>query len=265
MPSYLITGANRGLGYGFVRQIVRQDPNNLVVGLVRDKASADAKLRSDGLKNVHFVQGDIADYASLVKAREAVSSITGGKLDYLINNAALVSRETESEGIDEWLDDAGIEKINKDLRDSFDVNVVGVVDTINVFLPLIKKGDVKKIVVISSGMADPDLVNTGKVHTGAAYSISKAAVNLAVAKYNSRLADQGILVFAISPGVVSTWDEGQGEPAAVDGLRRLVPTWPGPLTPTESADACLEVIHDFSVEKGNGGSFVSHHGNKEWL
>ena len=116
-------------------------------------------------------------------------------------------------------------------------------------------------------MADPDLVNFGKVYAGAPYSISKAAVNLAVAKYNARLGTEkegGILVFAISPGVVSTWADGK-EPAAIAGLRQMAPDWPGPLTPTESADACLKVIYDFSVEKGNGGSFVSHHGNKEWL
>lgn len=153
MPSYLVTGANRGLGYGFVQQIVNQDPSNVVIGLVRDKASADAKVAGAGLKNVHFVQGDISDYTSLVKARETVSSITGGKLDYLINNAAYLARNTEDDGIDEFLDDAGIAKINKELRDAFDVNVVGVVDTINVFLPLIRKGDVKKIVVISSGVS----------------------------------------------------------------------------------------------------------------
>ncbi|KIW20619.1 hypothetical protein PV08_01194 [Exophiala spinifera] len=265
MPSYLITGANRGLGYGFVQQILHQDPSNVVIGLVRDKASADAKVAGAGLKNVHFVQGDISNYASLVEAREAVSAITGGKLDYLINNAAYLGRTTEGAGIEDFVDDAGIEKLNKELRDAFEVNVVGVVDTINVFLPLIKKGDVKKIVVISSGMADPDLVNNGKVHTGAAYSISKAAVNLAVAKYNARLADQGVLVFALSPGVVSTWDPSSPEPAAVQNLRQMVPGWSGPLTPTESADACLKVIQTFSVENGNGGSFVSHHGTKEWL
>ena len=41
-----------------------------------------------------------------------------------------------------------------DINKSFSVNVVGVFNTINKFLPLIKRGKEKKIVAISSGMGD---------------------------------------------------------------------------------------------------------------
>ncbi|KAJ9496448.1 hypothetical protein H2202_008111 [Exophiala xenobiotica] len=264
MPSYLITGANRGLGYAFVQYLSR-DSSNTIIGLVRNKASADASVSRDNLKNVTMLQADISDRASLVSARDSVTSITGGKLDYLINNAAYIDLVTQANSLDDFAD---ADKLNPDILDaelikSFRVNVIGVIDTINTFLPLIKNGTAKKVIVISTGMADHDLVNNGQIWNSASYAISKAAVNMVVSKYNARLASQGILVFALSPGVVATYSG--DEPAALGDLRRMVPGWPGPLQPLESAEMCMNVIHDFSLEKGNGGAFVSHHGNKEWL
>ena len=44
--------------------------------------------------------------------------------------------------------------LEKDLLDSFQINVVGVANTINAFLPLIQQGTTKKIANISTGMAD---------------------------------------------------------------------------------------------------------------
>lgn len=143
------------------------------------------------------------------------------------------------------------------------MNVVGVINTINIFLPLIKKGSAKKVVLISSGMADPDLVNNGTVDSGP-YSISKAAANMAIFKYNAKYKDQGVLFFAISPGIVATKD-GMMESETVKNLKAAMPHWTGPLKPTESAEMVLNVIYDFSLEKGNGGAFVSHFGTKQWL
>lgn len=94
--------------------------------------------------------------------------------------------------------------MEKDLRDSFDINVLGVIKTINAFLPLIKKGTVKKVITISSGMADLELINDLEIPVGAPYSISKGAVNVAMAKYNAVFKQEGILFLSISPGMVAT-------------------------------------------------------------
>ena len=260
MPSYLVTGANRGLGYGFVQHLAK-DSSNTIIGLVRNKAAADKSVAADGLKHVTMLEADISDRKALLAAREEVNKITGGSLDYLINNAAYIDRNTEG-ALDDY-EETDPESLERELKASFNVNVVGVINTINIFLPLIKNGAAKKVVVISSGMADPDLVNGGGISNAGPYTISKAAVNMAVFKYNAKYKDQGILFFALSPGVVATW-EGE-EPVALQGLRQMMPGWSGPLQPLESAEMCVKVIHDSSLEKGSGGSFVSHHGNKEWM
>ncbi|KIW89659.1 uncharacterized protein Z519_09815 [Cladophialophora bantiana CBS 173.52] len=260
MPSFLVTGANRGLGYGFV-QCLAKDPENTVIGIVRDKAAADKSVAADGLKNVTMIQAEVTNYTSLLSAREKVAQITGGSLDYLINNAAWIDRTTAGKGLDDFEDTPEI--LDRGLVESFNVNVVGVIHVTNVFLPLIKKGSAKKVVLISSGMADPDLVNSG-IFADGPYTISKAAANMAIFKYNAKYKKEGILFFALSPGVVATWMEEEGEPPVISELRKNAPGWKGPLTPQESAEACLKVMREFNVEE-NGGSFVSHHGTKQWL
>ncbi|CAG7972819.1 unnamed protein product [Penicillium salamii] len=55
MSSYLVTGASRGLGFDFIRQLA-QNPTNTVIGLVRDKAAAEKKVLEEGLSNVHIVE-----------------------------------------------------------------------------------------------------------------------------------------------------------------------------------------------------------------
>ena len=94
--------------------------------------------------------------------------------------------------------------LEKDLQDSFNVNVVGVVKTVNTFMPLIKRSSIKKVVTISTGMADQDLVNNLEIDNAAPYAISKSATNMTVAKYNALYKNDGVLFLAISPGLVDT-------------------------------------------------------------
>ena len=92
----------------------------------------------------------------------------------------------------------------KDLQTSFDINVIGVINTINVFIPLLRRGRGKKVFTLSTGMADIDLINQVDIAVAAPYSISKAALNVAVAKYSALYKSEGILFMAVSPGVVDT-------------------------------------------------------------
>lgn len=61
------------------------------MGFVRDKLATEKKIAEElpGRKNIHIVQGDLLDYASLKAAVEETSKITGGELDYVIANAAV--------------------------------------------------------------------------------------------------------------------------------------------------------------------------------
>ncbi len=43
------------------------------------------------------------------------------------------------------------------------------------------------------------------------------------------------------------------------------PNFTGPISPKESVEKMMVVIEKASCENGDGGAFISHHGNKEWL
>jgi short-subunit dehydrogenase len=111
MPSYVVTGASRGLGvchthfplvgshanktqYEFIRQLSK-DQSNIVVGLVRNKVATDERLAKDSIKNVTILEADITDFAAQQEAATQTAKLTGGSLDYLINNAALKVRGSD--------------------------------------------------------------------------------------------------------------------------------------------------------------------------
>ncbi|KAJ5306733.1 Short-chain dehydrogenase/reductase SDR [Penicillium antarcticum] len=269
MSSYLITGASRNLGFQFVRHLA-QDPENTVIGLVRNKAAADAKAKAEGLQNVHMVEAQYTDLASLKAAAEIVKDITGGSLDYLVNNAAIISSISEFKGLGDFDDD--FEILEKDLLESLDINLMAVIKTIHAFMPLILKGKGKKVITISTGMADIDLINETEIEFAAPYAISKAAVNVAVAKYNALYKKEGVLFLAISPGYVATERNIGAPPGNEDKVAVLVqkfaeyaPHFQRPLTPEESITAVLSVMNKASIENGDGGAFISHLGTKQWL
>ncbi|KAK3656521.1 hypothetical protein LTR56_002868 [Elasticomyces elasticus] len=267
MPSYVVTGANRGLGYAFITHLAAI-PGNTVLGLARKKQALEERLAKDGIKNVHVLAADITDVKALQVAADETAKITGAHLDVLINNAGLVSDKSS------WLTlvDGTPDDVEADLMSFFKVNVVGVVHTINCFLPLIRKGEQKKIITLSTGMADLDLVNQFSIPIAAPYSISKAAVNMMVAKYNAALGEsEGILFLSISPGFVDT---SEGAPVSEQDMAggqamgakfaAYAPHFTGPITSEESVKMQMEVINKATV-KTSGGAFVSHFGNKQWL
>ncbi|KAL4787607.1 NAD(P)-binding protein [Aspergillus varians] len=274
MPSYVITGASRGLGFEFVRQLAA-DSNNTVIGLVRNKAAADDKAKAQGLTAAHFVEAQYTDLASLKSAAEVVKKITGGELNVLINNAANVSEISELRTLGDFHDD--FDKMEADLKDTFDVNVLGVIKTVEAFIPLIQAADkssVKKVITISSGMSDLELINSAEVAVSAPYAISKGALNVAIAKYNALYKSEGILFMAICPGYVATERAthdivGEDDKARYADLGAkflsFAPHFTGMMTPQEAVATVLGLADKSSIENGDGGTFVSHHGNKQWF
>ncbi|KAM0330606.1 hypothetical protein ACHAQA_003555 [Verticillium albo-atrum] len=270
MPSYLVTGVNRGLGWAFLRQI-SEDANNVVIGTVRDKASIEKKIADElgDRSNVHIVEAELLKYESIQASVTEVSKITGGKLDYIIANAAYISNLSAFSTFGELAETP--QELEEDLLKSFKINVVGVVHLFNLYMPLILKGNVKKVITISTGFADLDLTNKYRVGVAGPYAISKGAVNVAVSKFHAQYAEDGVLFMGISPGVVDTGnnndlDERQAK-AAMELGAKFNDYAPGfrPLSPKESVLDVMKVIHGSSLENGRGGAFISHLGSKQWL
>ncbi|CAF9936945.1 MAG: hypothetical protein HETSPECPRED_010508 [Heterodermia speciosa] len=270
MPTYVIAGASRGIGLEFVRQL-SQDAHNTVVGLARSPKEATSRYGENLPANVTFIEADIVDHQSLKSAATKVESIVGGKLDYLINNGAFISQLSAFKSLADFPDDPDI--LAEDLTKSFRTNVIGVIQTVNAFVPLLRKGTAKKVLTLSTGLGSPDFINETEVDVAAPYAISKAAVNMAVAHYNALYKKEGILFMAISPGYVDTGngpdlsDEEALKGAMAMGAKfaKYAPHMKGPIQPDESVSSMLKILGNASIEKGDGGSFISHLGNKQWL
>jgi len=264
MPSYAITGAARGIGFEFVRQL-SASPENTVFALVRSKSTAN-KLEALNARNVHILEADIVDVPALKAAATEVAKVTGGSLDYLINNAGVYGT-AEGTGVpDAYKDEKALEQ---DFHYHFDINVLGVIHTINNFLPLLSKSSIKKVIVISSGVGDTDFIRVSESSGWVPYAVSKAAVNMVVAKYAVQYKPEGFVFLALSPGFVNTSvapptpHELELFGALVPSFKKYDPTFEGAITPEESVTLQLQVIHRWTVEET--GAFVSHHGNQRWL
>lgn len=96
------------------------------------------------------------------------------------------------------------QQLADDMSAHFATNVIGNTHLVNSFMPLILKGSVKKVLILTTGMADNDLVVKYGVHEGGPYTISKAALNMVTSKFQAEYQKDGVLFVGISPGVVET-------------------------------------------------------------
>lgn len=182
------------------------------------------------------------------------------------------------------------EALERNLFEYFKINVVGNIHLFNLFTPLILKGEAKKVIALSTGQADLDIIPKLNIDLCPAYAISKAGLNTAVAKFSAQYAKDGVLFMSICPGMVETghFAKGKSYPrqslggAETDTLtaneeqarnlmrmlasfKEYAPHIEGPATPEDCAKDVMSVVNSASLEKGYGGSFLSHHGNKQWL
>lgn len=196
----LVTGANKGIGFEVVRQLAKLKHN--VILTARDEANgkeAVDRLTSEGL-NVYFQLLDVTDEASIKQAAQQVKK-QFGKVDVLINNAAVLLREDQS------LAGGTAEVFHKTMR----TNVFGPVQMVRHFLSLIPSGG--RIVNTSSGggsMTDPV---GGWSHV---YCVSKSALNAATRHLAYELAGRNISVNAYCPGWVKTDMGGRSAPCTVE-------------------------------------------------
>ncbi|EIM84670.1 NAD-P-binding protein [Stereum hirsutum FP-91666 SS1] len=263
MPSYVVAGASRGLGLEFVVQLL--SGGNTVIALARDPSAKSLVAIKDS--NLHILKADITDPDALKAAAEETARITGGSLDVLINNAAYTNRLTAFLDVTQFPDTSAL---LADFNTSFSTNVLGPTLTTNAFLPLLKKGTLKKVLTLSSGMGDPEMNLKAGISNQVAYCVSKSALEMINVKFALALKDEGFTFLAISPGLVNT-QEGIPPPEIMPHIVKMVqsfksvyPDWSGvPLETPESVGFMLDILDKVTPE--DSGKFISHKGNKEWL
>ncbi|TFA99043.1 hypothetical protein CCMA1212_009089 [Trichoderma ghanense] len=264
MSSWAIVGAARGIGSA--------NPSNTVVALIRSQATA-GPLNELAAKrnNIKVIETDISSVDKLKETAESISKVTLGKLDVLIYNA--YSAGTDEGKLLPPTAFHGKEDLFKreiDETASLSVNLFQAVNTVNTLLPLIEKGQQKKIIYISSGIGDIPTTRATEMPNLVGYAISKAAGNLVMAKYAAELKAKGILTLSLSPGWVETdaAREISNSPEAfqwmLSSFQKMDPRVKGMISMEESVSAQLSVID--SLGEKLSGAFVSHRGNdRDWF
>ncbi|PYH75558.1 NAD(P)-binding protein [Aspergillus uvarum CBS 121591] len=272
MPtSYLITGAARGLGYALVK-VLAAKPETIILALVRNKKAAEQRLAADNIANVHVLVADVTDDSALKDAAAEARNILGSQgLDVLIHNAAFVSEQTALTSVNDYENEP--KTIIEDTQRSVEVNVFGTLKVTLSFLDLVRQSRIKKVVAISSGMGDVDMINEIQLANAAPYAISKGALNVLVAKLNAAYAREGILCMSICPGRVDTLEGPMPECtepilSRVKGIEAKFEAYVGarvvPMRPEDAAESVLAAVDRQSLAGGFGGSFWSHNGTKRW-
>lgn len=140
------------------------------------------------------------DHDSLAKAATDTSAITGGRLDYLIANAAYVPQWDAYDPIGDLAEKP--DEISEELTKLYQTNIGGNIQLFRRFLPLILKGDAKKVVAISSGLADLRSMNGLGVTNSPLYALNKAGLNILIGKFSTQYKKDGVLFCSICPGMV---------------------------------------------------------------
>ncbi len=177
MNKILITGANRGIGLELCRQLAARGDE--VIAVCRTASQALAEL------NVRVLDGvDVTDAASVDSLQSRLGSES---LDWLINNAGILSVET--------LDNLNFNAMERQFR----VNSLGPLRVTAALSANLAKGS--KVGIITSRMGSIEDNTSGKYY---GYRMSKAAVNMAGMCLARDLKDQGVAVALLHPGMVAT-------------------------------------------------------------
>ncbi|KAF8223564.1 NAD(P)-binding protein, partial [Tricholoma matsutake] len=263
MPTYVVAGASRGIGLQFIVDLLAR--GDVVVALARTPEKSNGLQDIKDNKNLLILKADITDAASLKNAAEETSKVTGGSIDVLINNAVFLDPAHRYHTL---IDFPSPEVLTSDLSAAFTTNVLGPILTTNAFLPLLRKGNLKKVITLDTGLAVPDLALSSGYPKLTSYAISKSALDMVNVKYALALKDEGFSFLLISPGVVNTAETPPTEEEMKENMEMAAtfmtryPHWTGPMMPAESVKLMIGIIDNLTVQ--DSGKFVSHKNNREF-
>ena len=210
MKSAFITGANRGLGYGFVEHLLSQ---NYTV-------FAGARKITDSLlthENLTWIQCDVADDGSIDNAIAKISEKTGS-LTYLINNAG-VNKDTIQEGDKNLV--SKLEYLDRNaLLNMFNINTISPIILTKKFLPLLAKADQSFIINISSARASFHDGHAGST-PNYGYASTKVALNMLTFCTEEEL-PSNVKTFAVNPGGVMTDMNSDGKAVPIERAEQII-------------------------------------------
>ena len=199
MQRVLVTGANRGLGLEFTRQLLAGGARVVAACRQPGRALKLTELAAAHPGRLSVLPLDLNKERSISGLANETALLTD-RLDVLINNAGvLVSGERYGE--------LGA----KTFAETFATNVIGPLLLTQALTPLLAHGEPARVVNLSSDLGS--LAETNALQTPS-YAVSKAALNMVTRLTAAELGARGIIVISMNPGWVKTDMGGAHAPLA---------------------------------------------------
>ncbi|WP_186072568.1 SDR family oxidoreductase [Burkholderia gladioli] len=225
-PLILITGGSRGVGAATARLAAAQG-YDVAISFVSDEAAARAvaaDVEAAGRRAL-AIRADSADAGQVAALFDAIDQ-EFGRLDVLVNNAAIIARQSR-------LEDLGFERMQR----IFAVNAIG---------PMLCAQQAVKRMSTRHGGRGGAVVNVssasarlGSPNEYVDYAASKGALETFTTGFAKEVAREGIRVNCVRPGHIYTdMHASGGEPGRVDRVKDSIPMGRGG-QPEEVARAIL--------------------------
>ncbi len=206
----LVTGANRGIGLAFVRQLLARGDRVIATCRQPGKATALNTLAGEYPGRLHVLPLEVGQDKSRAELARELALVwdgdDGARIDLLVNNAGVL-HSGERFG----------ELSQATLEDTLRINVAGPLLLTQALAPRLADGG-----VVANLSSDLGSIAGVADFRHPSYCISKAALNMATAQLAQALKPRGIRVVALHPGWVQTDMGGDGAQipveTSVDGL-----------------------------------------------
>jgi len=176
----LVTGGTSGIGFSAAKALAAEGAHTYITG--RRERELSAAVEEIG-RNASGVRGDVSNVDDLERLYAQING-EKGRLDILFANAGIAKY-------------AALGNITEALYDSiFNVNVKGVLFTVQKALPLMPQG--------ASIILNASVVGSKGLSSNSVYSATKAAIRSFARTWTTDLRDRRIRVNAISPGTIDT-------------------------------------------------------------
>ncbi len=177
MPTYLVTGADRGIGEALCLELCERG-ENVIAACFEDSST----LAEKGAR----IEGGV-DVTSDSAVQAFAQRLIGTHVDVLINVAGIYA--------DDSLDELDLTKV----QDQFEVNALGPLRVIHALLSCLDQGS--KVGIVTSRMGSIADNTSGRLY---GYRMSKAAANMLGVSLAQDLEGRGIAVALLHPGMVNT-------------------------------------------------------------
>ncbi|MEL6605651.1 MAG: SDR family oxidoreductase [Cyanobacteria bacterium J06614_10] len=177
MATYLVTGANRGIGFEYCKQLKGRGDEVIAVCRQRSPELDELSVRVES-------DIDVADDDAIATLKTSLADQT---IDVLINNAGIYRQSA--------LGELNVEGI----REQFEVNAIAPLKFTQAMLPNLANPG--KVAIMTSRMGSIEDNTSGGTY---GYRMSKAAVSMAGKSLSHDLKPKGIAVAILHPGLVST-------------------------------------------------------------